>query len=78
MNFPLFDLNDLDPKSRPTDALPAPSRRPDASAPSSDGAGCPPDRPRPMAYLRDLVVILLVVAALATLLLLARYVPTWL
>ena len=77
MSFPLFNPKELE--GRPSSSGVSPS----STAASSNGVGkqgaaCEVQGPaKPTTYLRDLVVIVLVLAALVGVLLLAYYAPRW-
>lgn len=74
MGFPLFNVKELD--APPVGRLDAPS--PDTKPEDRAKAACPADPAQPTTYLRDLVVILIVVALLAGIAVVAYYFPRWL
>jgi hypothetical protein len=74
MSFPLFNAKELD--APPLGA--AASAQDPAKANSSQGASCPREPAQPTHYLRDLLVILIVLALLAGVAALAYYFPRWL
>jgi hypothetical protein len=72
MSFPLFDVKKLEEK--PTAAV---AKQQEGPAVLSYGA-CPSDPPKPTTYLRDIVVVLLVLAFLLGIVVLAYRLPSWL
>ena len=77
MSFPLFNPKELE--GRPSNSGVSPSPASAASnGKGEQGAACGVQGPaKPTTYLRDLVVIVLVLAALVGVLLLAYYAPRW-